>query len=281
MSMALISDCFTSIVVHHLICWVMGLCFVEYIMYLEVGVFGTTVPAQKDMKGKRLIYKHTAKMPWAKIGDIMDNRNFRNEIGAISPVIGIVLMVAITVILAVVIGSYVFGSAVNVEKSYIVGTSVERVTADDVRVLVHGGLDANKLRYINVSIDGNEFRRADVNDTTADIYPVTGSFPVLGPLRIVDGTDWHASDAECHDAVPGTQLCGHGSDFYGWYGAGHSGRVCVMCPSGGIHAGTRHICRPGDGEKSVVCQSEIVNGNKRVRAIISTMTVVPNGCSSE
>ncbi len=110
----------------------------------------------------------------------MNNRNFGDEIGAISPVIGVILMVAITVILAVVIGSYVFGSAVNVEKSYIVGTSVEQVTASDVRVIVHGGLDSDKLWYINVSIGGSEFRCANVGDTTADIRPVTGSFPVLG-----------------------------------------------------------------------------------------------------
>ena len=117
------------------------------------------------------------------MGGIMDNRNFRNEISAISPVIGVILMVAITVILAGVIGSYVFGSAVNVEKSYIVGTSAEQVTASEVRVLVHGGLDSDKLRYINVSIDGNEFRRDDVDNTTAKVCPVTGSnFPVLGNL---------------------------------------------------------------------------------------------------
>ena len=135
---------------------------------------------QRDMRGGRLIYKHTAKMSWAKIGGVMDNRNFRNETGAISPVIGVVLMVAITVILSVVIGSYVFGSAVSVEKSYIVGTSVEQVTASNVRVLVHGGLDSDKLRYINVSIDGSEFRCADVGNATAEVCPVTGSFPVLG-----------------------------------------------------------------------------------------------------
>ena len=29
-SAALISDCFINIVIHHLICWVMGLCFIEY-----------------------------------------------------------------------------------------------------------------------------------------------------------------------------------------------------------------------------------------------------------
>ena len=132
------------------------------------------------MMCERLIYKHTAKISWAKMGDIMDNKNFRDEISAISPVIGVILMVAITVILSVVIGSYVFGSAVNVEKSYIVGTSVEQVNANEVRVLVHGGLDSDKLWYINVSIDGSEFRRADVSNTTAYIRPVTGSFPVLG-----------------------------------------------------------------------------------------------------
>lgn len=110
-------------------------------------------------------------------------RHLIKEEEAVSPVIGVILMVAITVILAGVIGSYVFGSAVNVEKSYIVGTSAEQVTASDVRVLVHGGLDSNKLRYINVSIDGNEFRRDDVDNTTAKVCPVTGSnFPVLGNL---------------------------------------------------------------------------------------------------
>jgi flagellin-like protein len=111
----------------------------------------------------------------------MDNRNFRNEISAVSPVIGVILMVAITVILSVVIGSYVFGSAVNVEKSYIVGTSVEQVTANEVRVMVHGGLDSDKLQYINVSIGGIEFRRTNVNNTNAEAYPVTGlNFPALG-----------------------------------------------------------------------------------------------------
>ena len=116
-------------------------------------------------------------MLWAKIGGIMDNKNFRNETSAVSPVIGVILMVAITVILSAVIGSYVFGSAVNVEKSYIVGTSVERVTANDVRFLVHGGLDSDKVWYINASIDGSEFRCTNIGNTTAT---VTGSYPVLG-----------------------------------------------------------------------------------------------------
>ncbi|MCD6207254.1 MAG: type IV pilin N-terminal domain-containing protein [Methanosarcinales archaeon] len=39
----------------------------------------------------------------------MDNRNIRKEESAVSPVIGVILMVAITVILAAVIGAFVFG----------------------------------------------------------------------------------------------------------------------------------------------------------------------------
>ena len=108
----------------------------------------------------------------------MDNKSFRSETSAVSPVIGVILMVAITVILSVVIGSYVFGSAGNVKKSYIVGTSVERVTANDVRFLVHGGLDSDKVWYINASIDGSEFGRNNTNATTATVTGLT--FPALG-----------------------------------------------------------------------------------------------------
>ena len=42
---------------------------------------------------------------------------------AVSPVIGVILMVAITVILAAVIAAFVFGMAGNIQKSHVVAAT--------------------------------------------------------------------------------------------------------------------------------------------------------------
>ena len=49
----------------------------------------------------------------------------KNE-DAVSPVIGVILMVAITVILAAVIAAFVFGMAGNIQKSKVVAATAYR-----------------------------------------------------------------------------------------------------------------------------------------------------------
>ena len=46
---------------------------------------------------------------------------------AVSPVIGVILMVAITVILAAVIAAFVFGMAGNISKTKVVMVSIQRI----------------------------------------------------------------------------------------------------------------------------------------------------------
>ena len=106
-------------------------------------------------------------------------RNIRKEESAVSPVIGVILMVAITVILAAVIGAFVFGMGGNLKKTYNVGVTASQTASDKVDITFQGGPDANLVHYINVSIDGSEFRGTSANnatatDTSSNAYPVFG-----------------------------------------------------------------------------------------------------------
>lgn len=70
---------------------------------------------------------------------------------AVSPVIGVILMVAVTVILAAVIAAFVFGMGSNMGSSKVVAATAQIVgtgtTADPTYVLVtyQGGKDDDKL----------------------------------------------------------------------------------------------------------------------------------------
>jgi archaeal type IV pilus assembly protein PilA len=65
----------------------------------------------------------------------------RNE-DAVSPVIGVILMVAITVILAAVIAAFVFGMAGNISKTKVITAMVQQPDATHIVVTYQGGQDA-------------------------------------------------------------------------------------------------------------------------------------------
>lgn len=75
---------------------------------------------------------------------------------AVSPVIGVILMVAITVILAAVIAAFVFGMAGNVQKTKNVAFTVERSSTTNTGVIVtaQGGKDSSDVTGTLVSVDG-------------------------------------------------------------------------------------------------------------------------------
>lgn len=72
---------------------------------------------------------------------------------AVSPVIGVILMVAITVILAAVIAAFVFGMAGNVNKTKSIGVVAEQVNGTAIVVTNHGGKDQSELAglYVNAT----------------------------------------------------------------------------------------------------------------------------------
>jgi archaeal flagellin N-terminal-like domain len=70
---------------------------------------------------------------------------------AVSPVIGVILMVAITVILAAVIAAFVFGMAGNVSKTKNVAVVADSPTTTEIVVTYHGGQDADEVKDIVVT----------------------------------------------------------------------------------------------------------------------------------
>ena len=71
---------------------------------------------------------------------------------AVSPVIGVILMVAITVILAAVIAAFVFGMSGNISKTKIVAVTSQQPDADHISVTYQGGQDALTFAGANVTI---------------------------------------------------------------------------------------------------------------------------------
>jgi archaeal type IV pilus assembly protein PilA len=70
---------------------------------------------------------------------------------AVSPVIGVILMVAITVILAAVIAAFVFGMSGNISKTKVVASTVSQPDADRIVVTYQGGQDDGTLSYVTIT----------------------------------------------------------------------------------------------------------------------------------
>ena len=119
-----------------------------------------------------------------KSDEIMKNAGkFTKNDDAVSPVIGVILMVAITVILAAVIAAYVFGMGSNANKQYMVGAVISQISDSQMDITYLGGGDANSVDYIVITImtsDGIEIpnhyfegtnKSTDEPDGLADIEP--------------------------------------------------------------------------------------------------------------
>jgi flagellin-like protein len=103
----------------------------------------------------------------------------RKNDAAVSPVIGVILMVAITVILAAVIAAYVFGMSGNIQKTKVVAATALLTTGGDIDITYQGGQDAESLTGINITApNGSYWYTIDSDGTLAE----SGSTPV--PPRI-------------------------------------------------------------------------------------------------
>lgn len=74
---------------------------------------------------------------------------------AVSPVIGVVLMVAVTVILAAVVAAFVFGMVSGIQKSKNVVVTA-RSSGNDIILTYHGGPDHNSVAYLNLTVSTSE-----------------------------------------------------------------------------------------------------------------------------
>ncbi|MDI9633648.1 MAG: type IV pilin N-terminal domain-containing protein [Methanolinea sp.] len=76
---------------------------------------------------------------------------------AVSPVIGVILMVAITVILAAVIAAFVFGLAGTTGSSKNVGITAVKSGDQNFIITIQGGSDLPQLNKLEYSTNGTTY----------------------------------------------------------------------------------------------------------------------------
>jgi len=114
-----------------------------------------------------------------KVVSIM--KAIRNEEEAVSPVIGVILMVAIVVILAAVIAAFVFGMAGSVQGSKSVAATAKYVDQNTVEITYQGGTDDSKLVYLKFVVNGvYGVSTATGGSITAASSGATGVKPEVG-----------------------------------------------------------------------------------------------------
>jgi flagellin-like protein len=114
--------------------------------------------------------------------------NFKQNEDAVSPVIGVILMVAITVILAAVIAAFVFGmtGTVTTTKNVVV-TATQ--TGSDIIVNYKGGADASTLYYLKVTVnDGTSAASGGSGETTLYGYVGETEFTTANDISGVSFT---------------------------------------------------------------------------------------------
>lgn len=95
----------------------------------------------------------------------------RNNDDAVSPVIGVILMVAITVILAAVIAAFVFNMAGSVQGGKTVGVTA-KLDGDNIVITYMGGADSTSLMYLKILVDDRTYL-SSTDPATSHVYEGT------------------------------------------------------------------------------------------------------------
>ena len=116
---------------------------------------------------------------------------FNKNDEAVSPVIGVILMVAITVILAAVIAAFVFGMAGNITKTKIVAASAYH-DGTHISITYQGGQDAALVSSIKAQIAGGTTSKTVTSPNVGNTMTLSGSFNtkqhVIVTALFTDGT---------------------------------------------------------------------------------------------
>jgi archaeal type IV pilus assembly protein PilA len=107
----------------------------------------------------------------------------KNNEEAVSPVIGVILMVAITVILAAVIAAFVFGMAGNIQKTKVVTATLSRPNTSAVISTFQGGQDAASVMNITWSANGAATSPAQGGNSPTTPLPIGNSYSFLAPAN--------------------------------------------------------------------------------------------------
>jgi flagellin-like protein len=144
------------------------------------------------------------------------NRKFSKDEDAVSPVIGVILMVAITVILAAVIATSVFNMSDNLgESPPTVSITAKNNAADSTLDIIidHNGGDPLKGSEWKISVAKEGTNPKYVTSTASDDFEVGGRIIMEGDETIAGnsynftgaGTSWTYTDSAGDNLVENTK----------------------------------------------------------------------------
>ena len=91
----------------------------------------------------------------SKMEKKIEKREIKKDEHAVSPVIGTILMVAITVILASIVGALSFGMSGSMSQLHIVVVTAEKLNSTAIDFTYAGGPSADFVQYLNVTVGGD------------------------------------------------------------------------------------------------------------------------------
>jgi flagellin-like protein len=126
---------------------------------------------------------------------------------AVSPVIGVLLMVAITVILAAVIAVFVFNMADNIQTSKVVAITMQQPDGTHISLTNMGGQDAGSLVSVNVTGDLKVIPAVKLGASvgSTNIYELSagaGQKHIIAVGLFKDGTEQVLLDSQATRTAP-------------------------------------------------------------------------------
>ena len=103
---------------------------------------------------------------------------FINNNKGISPVIGEILLIAVVVVIAGVIASYISGMGGNLNRMYLIGTSANQIDLDKIDITYFGGKDSDYVLYLNVSVRSSFYADNSWNLSEQNTFNGNGVTPI-------------------------------------------------------------------------------------------------------
>jgi flagellin-like protein len=122
--------------------------------------------------------------------------NLKDE--AVSEVIGTVLIIALVVTLAAIIGAMVFGLVGTVQDTKVIAVTAVRYNSSNISLTYNGGDRADQVYWLNISVNGTPVGRMGTLGGTSpvqvgNVTRIGGSFPgndhVVVVAAFADGTE--------------------------------------------------------------------------------------------
>lgn len=113
-------------------------------------------------------------------------KKFLSGNNAVTANISELILIVVILILSSVIAIYALGGSEKITNAKIVVVTVDRISADKIEVGLFGGSDADKVLFLNVSVNGKYYNDSmGWSDTEINTFGGDGINPLLSGQRVI------------------------------------------------------------------------------------------------